>query len=101
VSLFGGGGAKKALAALRSAFPDLDVDAEVQKRSFGKVLCVVVRGRTGSEAEGLPIDEARELAPRVWRTAKDNADVPFVLSSVIDTSGGEWLVAEDGRLETY
>lgn len=101
MGLFGQDASERPLAALRAAFPELEVAAEVQKQSFGKVLCVVVYGRaTGSPAK-LASGEARTIAREVWRTASDNSDVPYVLASVFDADDVEWLVNEHGVLESY
>lgn len=100
VGLFGQGAAEKPLAAIKAAFPELEVVAEVQKQSFGKVLCVVVYGRASGSSDKLAAAEARSIAPEVWRAASDNTDVPYVLASVFDAADTEWLVNEHGILES-
>jgi hypothetical protein len=67
MNLFGGD-VTRALGTIRSAFPDLEIDAEMQRlpgHRSTKVLCVVVRGWADSGRDGLSAGEASSLAPSV------------------------------------
>ncbi len=98
MGLFGSDSAEGVVKSIQSAYPDLDVAAEVQKQSFGKCLCVVIRDEQGSGLDG---DQAREIAQRAWTIAHDNASKEYVLVSAIDAEGGEWLVDESGTASKF
>jgi hypothetical protein len=85
--------AEGVVKAIRSACPGLDVDAEVQKQSFGRCLCVVIRDEQGT---GLDADQARDIAQRAWAIAREKGSDACVLVSAIDSDGGEWLVDDSG-----